>query len=457
MRQHTRQRDELASSEEPTDLRHTARRWAAVGVFALAATVVGLVEGRGSVTACSFQGPASLCTASALLVHKESHNPVDEIVETIVATVIPVPTDTPVPPPPPTDTPIPPPPPTDTPVPPPPPTSTPVPPPPPTSTPLPPAATSVPPIATGVPTGTSATATGVPSGTPSPTGTVTTTTTPSTTPSTTPAGTGTPSPAATATATVPPVIAIGPARRVGGADPGANVRYAHTVTNGSPDEATVDLRVTSSQGWRVRLLDGNGESALRDTDDDGLVDVGELEPGARARITVVLTVPEFVAGGTLEVTTVTASMAGTSKTASAKDRTTVNGKLILTLATAVGTADVPPSGPDETASLEGGPAVITGTSGGAVTVRVTSTGPWSGGCSAPTGATAGDEGSEGPLAWRVRGSGDGWTTFTDGADPTCFSSQEPGNLTYTYEYAADDPADEDDTPVVTYRVTGDGG
>jgi hypothetical protein len=237
------------------------------------------------------------------------------------------------------------------------------------------------------------------------------------------------------------------------------VRYAHTVTNGSPDEATVDLRVTSSQGWRVRLLDGDGESALRDSDDDGLIDVGELEPGERARITVELAVPELVAGGTLDVTTVTASTAGTSKTASAKDRTTVNGKIILTIDTTGGTADVPPSGLDETASLEGAPAVITGSDGGAVD------GP--GDEHRPVVGWLLRSGRPGHGRQRVdrravRLAGPRLGRRLDGVHgrrrPGLLLKPEPGNLTYTYEYAADDPADgEDEPPVVTYRVIGDAG
>jgi len=238
------------------------------------------------------------------------------------------------------------------------------------------------------------------------------------------------------------------------------VRYDHTVTNRSSRAETVNLRVTSLEGWEARIFAADGETALTDTDDDGLVDVGELGPGEAAEIVVQVRLPANAVGGTQDVTTITASMPGTSMTASAQDRTTVNGKLILTISVNEdATSDSSPSiaGSPDTAAGQG---VASPTDAGAalITVNVTSTGPWSGGCSVRSSQMTGEE-TSGPLRWRVRGSSEGWTSFTASSDPTCFSVQEPGSLTRTYEYVTDGPPDEDDdsTPVVVYRATGDGG
>jgi len=239
------------------------------------------------------------------------------------------------------------------------------------------------------------------------------------------------------------------------------VRFTHTVTNGSPNAGTVNIEVRSSEDWMVRVFGPDGAMALRDTDDDGVRDVGRLASGRSAEIVVELDVPPVAPGGSLDVTTVTASIPGVAKTATARDRTTVNGKLILTLDTAAGqpdAVDTRPGGDSIAGSAPTGAGEVPATSTTMVIVGVTSTGPWAGGCLAAGVATGGGEPAE-PLGWRVDG-GDGWTAFTAELDPGCFSVQEAGTLTYAYRYAPvsdGSSGDDEASSVVTYRVVGDGG
>lgn len=277
-----------------------------------------------------------------------------------------------------------------------------------------------------------------------------------------PAATGTRTATSTSTprATPRPLIAIAPPLLAKSADPGGTVRFTHTVTNGSPNAGTVNIEVRSSEDWVIRVFGPDGATALRDTDDDGVRDVGRLGSGRSAEIVVEVDVPPVAPGGSLDVTTVTASIPGVAKTATARDRTTVNGKLILTLDTAAAQPDAVETGPggDPIAgTAPTGAGEIPAPSTAMVTVGVTSTGPWAGGCLANGAATGGGASAE-PLGWRVDGV-DGWTAFTAELDPGCFSVQEVGTLTYAYQYApvSDGPSGDEASSVVTYRVVGDGG
>lgn len=125
---------------------------------------------------------------------------------------------------------------------------------------------------------------------------------------------GTPSVRGSATAqtTVQQGLTITPDNQGTG---GANsfVQYTHTVTNSWPDTRTVSLSALSSRGWTVRLYDSDGVTQINQV---------TLGPnGASRDIIVRIFIPAGTAGGTNDVTTVTASTSGASD--SAIDITTV--------------------------------------------------------------------------------------------------------------------------------------
>jgi uncharacterized repeat protein (TIGR01451 family) len=87
--------------------------------------------------------------------------------------------------------------------------------------------------------------------------------------------------------------------RSANATPGDVVYYAHDVTNGGNGSDTIDLTVTSSQGWGTALfLDNNGDglfdagdTAPVDTDGDTIPDTGLMAANAVVKILARITVP----------------------------------------------------------------------------------------------------------------------------------------------------------------------
>lgn len=343
---------------------------------------------------------------------------------------------------------------------------------PPTDAPVPPTDPAGPPRSTAVAPGSTATpAPGVPARnltvTPGPTGSAVSAQTGTSTPARTKSATATPRRTAIATATRPPLVAIAPTEAQQSAGPGETVTYRHAVSNGTTGTATINVGTKSSEGWTVRVYAADGSTPLKDTNDDGVPDVGAVAPSGSSDIVVEVELPDLALGGALDVTTITASIPGYAKTASARDRTTVDGTLILMIDTTTGLATG--GGADPVGAVVGAtgltsdPAIggnaVGANAMGVVTVAVTSTGPWTGACSARVAPGTGD-GSQAPLTWRVRGSDERWTPFATEADPACFSLHEPGDLSFTYEYgpsAGGPGADGGPATVVTYRVTGDGG
>ncbi|MBI3945958.1 MAG: DUF11 domain-containing protein [Armatimonadetes bacterium] len=115
------------------------------------------------------------------------------------------------------------------------------------------------------------------------------------------------------------------------AKPGTSVTFAHTVGNLGVVPDTVNLTATAPAGWDVALYrdvngDGQldaGDTALLDTNADGVPDTGALGPGASLPILAVVQVPAGAGSGGNQITVTAQSELDGTKSASVADSLTV--------------------------------------------------------------------------------------------------------------------------------------
>ncbi len=75
---------------------------------------------------------------------------------------------------------------------------------------------------------------------------------------------------------------------------GEPIRYQLTVENNGNSEDVLEITTYGTrEGWNIRLLDASGTAELSDTDDDGLPDVGVVEPSGKRDFFIEL-IPPFV-------------------------------------------------------------------------------------------------------------------------------------------------------------------
>ena len=115
------------------------------------------------------------------------------------------------------------------------------------------------------------------------------------------------------------------------ADPGDTVYYAHTVTNLGNGTDTIDLTLSSSQGLTVQFYedaDGSGTLTGGDTALGATPSTPALAADGTYDILVEVVVPVGTAGGTVDVTTVTATSQFDGAVDTAADTTTVIAPLL---------------------------------------------------------------------------------------------------------------------------------
>lgn len=115
----------------------------------------------------------------------------------------------------------------------------------------------------------------------------------------------------------------------GGTNANTSVYYNHTVKNLGNYNDTFNINLSSSKGFTVQALWPNG-TALTDTNNDSLVDIGKLAPSANTSITVKVTVPAGTAAGTKDITRVSAISAQNSNISSIAYDTTFVGDITVT-------------------------------------------------------------------------------------------------------------------------------
>lgn len=100
------------------------------------------------------------------------------------------------------------------------------------------------------------------------------------------------------------------------------VTYNHTVINNLGTTEVIDMNATSNQGFTVGLYHRNG-TALADTDNDTIIDIGSVAPGGEVNITLRIMTGN-VSIGTLDKTTITANASSSpASSGSAVDKTTI--------------------------------------------------------------------------------------------------------------------------------------
>ncbi len=88
---------------------------------------------------------------------------------------------------------------------------------------------------------------------------------------------------------------------------GSREYYEFNLTNNWNESDVIDLSFTSTQGWNITLVDVN-RSALTDTDNDSVVDIGSLGPyGSQITFFVKVEVPNNVTTGASEIITLYAN------------------------------------------------------------------------------------------------------------------------------------------------------
>ncbi|MFC1753477.1 Ig-like domain-containing protein [Thermoproteota archaeon] len=99
-------------------------------------------------------------------------------------------------------------------------------------------------------------------------------------------------------------ISITPDSRTVALTPGTTYDYNFAVINQQDFADTIEINVTSSQGWDVTLLYANG-TPLTDTDSDSLIDVGLFQPEEEKDILLRIVIPPGASLGTVDTSTIT--------------------------------------------------------------------------------------------------------------------------------------------------------
>jgi hypothetical protein len=77
------------------------------------------------------------------------------------------------------------------------------------------------------------------------------------------------------------------------ADPGEAVYYLLTVTNMQNSQDTIDITASSPNDWNIHILESNGVTLLKDTDQDGTPDTGALAPfDGTVKLRVAVEIPD---------------------------------------------------------------------------------------------------------------------------------------------------------------------
>lgn len=250
--------------------------------------------------------------------------------------------------------------------------------------------------------------------------------------------------------------------------------YSHVITNTSRTFDYKNVTTSSSLAWAISLFQADGVTSLSDNNSDGIPDTGRVNSGQSATIIVKIVIPVGALAGAQDVTTVTASSGrnpSAANSASATDTTTANGVLSLTISVSSAsfgavspTGDLDPSatGVSSYPDAQGSYYILDGGPSGAVRVRVSSNGAWSGGCWADenTGTAATIRVGQGYLQWTQAGVA-AWAPLdtTAGAPPydnACFPSRGTGDNQYDFDYRlritwTDDPGSF--SSVVTYAAS----
>lgn len=290
--------------------------------------------------------------------------------------------------------------------------------------------------ATSTPT-TEPTTTNTPAPVPTATGTVTPESTATNTPvfatsTATPESTATSTPTTTPTPTAGPVTLTFEEREVA-VDPGADARFVLTVENGDVAQ-TIDLATSSTNDWTIALYQPvetvpdevaatvGGVAALpmtdleplTDSDDDGRLDIGRLEPGEQCIIVITLTAPSDTLAGVEDTLTVRVpGQPGVRAVAIVNSVISVEleGSAAFGSIDMLGTID--PSIPGLSSATDKTGATYV--KPGAVLITVTSNAAWTLLCSQEGGPELSN------LSWRIAGT-DGWNRF---------ATSEPGDICAT--------------------------
>ena len=122
--------------------------------------------------------------------------------------------------------------------------------------------------------------------------------------------------------------------------PESVISYVHTVTNTGGATDTIDITVTSTQGWTVALFESDGVTPLTDTDTDTIPDTGAVAAQGAVNIVVKVTVGWSSQN---ELTSVTAtSSVDPARNSTAQDTTNALPTISVTLGDAtldLGTPD----------------------------------------------------------------------------------------------------------------------
>ncbi len=114
------------------------------------------------------------------------------------------------------------------------------------------------------------------------------------------------------------------------ANPGETVAFPHELYNGGQTEV-IDLSYNSMLGWTYTFCFANG-TILKDTDNDGNVDVGEIAKNSYLKILVKTTVPYGTAANVTDEAVVTAMGVSTGNYDSANETTRVKSAPVLGVA-----------------------------------------------------------------------------------------------------------------------------
>ena len=240
------------------------------------------------------------------------------------------------------------------------------------------------------------------------------------------------------------------------------VAYRHAVTNIGSTPDVKEISAYSSHGWSIGLFAADGATLLADSNHNGTADTGQLQAGQSTSIVIKMSVPPWIQRGTEDLITVLAGSAAAAEPANsdtARDETTVNGVITVSVSTpSIDFRTVSPTG-----SLEPGLTDMSSSTDDlgayyvkseAVRVTVSSNSAWTGDVRAQenTGTASTIRIADGDLQWHLDGD-QGWIPFDASSN---FARGSAGTSSYGYDYRLhvaweDDPGSF--ASVVTYNVT----